>query len=159
MKRNGILSISTTLKANKVKHKVVLASGNYQNDLAEFLFAVKDEADDECDLTEEEGGDDHLLFVFKPNTWDKYLQKHASDLKHVGTDIAKLNDLADLRSGMSNESGFVVILHVDEDDHVSYTVLPTSKGKTQWKAYQDAAEALEEEGDDEYDPETDEIED
>ena len=158
MKSNGIIAISNTLNLKGIEHVVVLASGNFQNDFAEFLFEVKDEADDECDLSEAEGGADHLLFVFKPNTWDKYVQKHASDLKHIGTDASKLNSLVDWKSGMNNDAGFAVILHVDENDHVSSTVLPTSKAKTQWKAYQDEAEALEEESDD-YDPETDDIED
>jgi hypothetical protein len=157
-----LIAISKVLDTHSVGHRIVVASNTFQNDFAKILYANTDDADAEVGDSDDFGW--FVYFEFRAGGFDKWLAKQTKELKKFGVSDAELEaQVAAINKKVGNtSSGFVAILCEDSDNKVTVEYYKTSAGKTEWASIEKNYEAFEdmesEDDSEEYDPETDEIE-
>lgn len=139
-----------------------MASTRFHDDFAKLLYACTDDADAEVGDSDDFGW--FVCFEFKPNRFDSWLEHQKSNLKKYGITADELDKVIsgiDKKAGDTSK-GFVCILTENTDNEVSTQFFSTAKGKSEWAQIEKNYEAFEEmeqaEDTEEYDPETDEIE-
>lgn len=156
----SIQAISKRLAAAGVEHVVVANTPDFENDLAKAIFKHKSQKGDvEIDLRETDLASTYTSFVFKPKTFVPFLQDN-------GVSEAELQDFLkknkkDIPRDLDIYSDVVGVILVEPDDgDGAFITLNTASGlRAKLAVLREKEELLEDDEDDEYDPETDELED
>lgn len=159
----NIKALSRRLDVMAIAHQVVIASNHFEDDFARLLYSCTDDADDELGDSDDFGW--FLYFEFKANGFAKWLKSQEKNFNKYGLTSKEMgHKYEEIKKHIGDiDKPFVIILSEDTDNKVSTKVFPLVAGKAEWAkltAQYDAFDAMNDsEEDEEYDPETDELED